>query len=89
MFAAVGDPEEYPSTQPIMYLADRFSLLEQVFFFFSIRKFYVYNIHLEKNRSFNFLTWWQHLSPGPGNQPTAGARHSSSSPSFRTLIDLL
>jgi endonuclease/exonuclease/phosphatase family metal-dependent hydrolase len=34
-FAAVGDPREYPSTQPIMYRAARFEALEQGFFFFS------------------------------------------------------
>jgi hypothetical protein len=34
-FAAVGDPTVYPSTQPIMYLANRLELLEQGFFFFS------------------------------------------------------
>lgn len=34
-FAAVGDPRNYPWTQPIMYRADRFEPLEQGFFFFS------------------------------------------------------
>lgn len=34
-FAAVGDPREYPSTQPVMYRKSRFQLLEQGFFFFS------------------------------------------------------
>jgi endonuclease/exonuclease/phosphatase family metal-dependent hydrolase len=34
-FGSVGDPAEYPSTQPIMYRADRFELLNQGFFFFS------------------------------------------------------
>ncbi|MFP4549981.1 MAG: endonuclease/exonuclease/phosphatase family protein [Spirochaetales bacterium] len=33
--AAVGDPERYPSTQPILYRADRFVAVEQGFFFFS------------------------------------------------------
>jgi endonuclease/exonuclease/phosphatase family metal-dependent hydrolase len=34
-FAAVGDPREYPSTQPVMYRSDRFEALDQGFFFFS------------------------------------------------------
>lgn len=34
-FAAVGDPQEYPSTQPVMYRRDRFEALDQGFFFFS------------------------------------------------------
>jgi len=34
-FAAVGDPRDYPSTQPIMYRRGRFDQLEQGFFFFS------------------------------------------------------
>ncbi|MBT3273650.1 MAG: endonuclease [Spirochaetales bacterium] len=34
-FAAVGDPDTYPSTQPIMYRPDIFEALEQGFFFFS------------------------------------------------------
>jgi endonuclease/exonuclease/phosphatase family metal-dependent hydrolase len=33
--AAVGDPERYPSTQPIVYRADRFRAVDQGFFFFS------------------------------------------------------
>ncbi|MFO7781147.1 MAG: endonuclease, partial [Spirochaetia bacterium] len=34
-FAAVGDPREYPSTQPVMYRRERFEALDQGFFFFS------------------------------------------------------
>jgi endonuclease/exonuclease/phosphatase family metal-dependent hydrolase len=34
-FAAVGNPREYPSTQPVMYRRDRFDALDQGFFFFS------------------------------------------------------
>ncbi|MFW5684295.1 MAG: endonuclease/exonuclease/phosphatase family protein [Spirochaetota bacterium] len=33
--AAVGDPETYPSTQPVLYRASRFEALDQGFFFFS------------------------------------------------------
>ena len=32
---AVGDPSEFPITQPILYRSDRFELREQGFFFFS------------------------------------------------------
>ena len=32
---AVGDPEFYPITQPILYRANRFNLMDQGFFFFS------------------------------------------------------
>lgn len=34
-FAAVGDPREYPFTQPVLYRRSRFEPLEQGFFFFS------------------------------------------------------
>ena len=34
-FAAVGKPEQYPSTQPVMYRRERFEVLAQGFFFFS------------------------------------------------------
>ena len=33
--AATGDPAEFPSTQPILYRADRLTLLDQGWFFFS------------------------------------------------------
>lgn len=33
--AAVGDPQEFPSTQPILYRSDRLELLDQGWFFFS------------------------------------------------------
>lgn len=33
--AAVGDPREYPSTQPVIYRRERFEALDQGFFFFS------------------------------------------------------
>jgi endonuclease/exonuclease/phosphatase family metal-dependent hydrolase len=33
--AAVGNPEDFPSTQPILYKTERLSLLEQGWFFFS------------------------------------------------------
>jgi endonuclease/exonuclease/phosphatase family metal-dependent hydrolase len=34
-FGAVGNPEEYPWTQPVMYRSARFEQLDQGFFFFS------------------------------------------------------
>jgi len=34
-FAAVGDPYRYPWTQPIAFRSERFTLIEQGFFFFS------------------------------------------------------
>lgn len=34
-FGALGDPREYPSTQPVMYRKTRFEAQEQGFFFFS------------------------------------------------------
>ncbi|MCG8479182.1 MAG: endonuclease/exonuclease/phosphatase family protein [Spirochaetales bacterium] len=42
-FGAVGDPAQYPSTQPIMYRRDRFDLLEQGFFFFSATPDVIYS----------------------------------------------
>ena len=33
--AAVGDPAEYPWTQPVLYRSSRFDLIDQGFFFFS------------------------------------------------------
>lgn len=33
--AAVGDPEYFPSTQPILYRVERFSVLDQGWYFFS------------------------------------------------------
>jgi len=33
--AAIGEPSEYPITQPILFRKDRFDLLDQGFFFFS------------------------------------------------------
>ena len=34
--ASVGDPNSYPSTQPILYRKSRFKALDQGFFFFSL-----------------------------------------------------
>ena len=56
--AAVGDPSEFPSTQPILYRADRLTLLEQGWFFFSDTPDVIYS------RTFNgswpaFTSWAQ------------------------------
>ncbi len=42
-FGAVGEPAEYPSTQPVMYRRDRFDLLDQGFFFFSATPDMIYS----------------------------------------------
>lgn len=56
--AAVGDPAEFPSTQPILYLTDRLRLLDQGWFFFSPTPDVIYS------RTFNgsypaFTSWAQ------------------------------
>ncbi len=53
---AVGDPEVFPSTQPILYRADRLTLLDQGWFFFSDTPDVIYS------RTFNgsfpaFASW--------------------------------
>jgi endonuclease/exonuclease/phosphatase family metal-dependent hydrolase len=54
--AAVGDPAEFPSTQPILYRTDRLSLVDQGWFFFSDTPDVIYS------RTFNgsypaFASW--------------------------------
>ncbi|OAN73586.1 endonuclease [Jannaschia sp. EhC01] len=54
--AAVGDPQEFPSTQPILYRSDRLELLDQGWFFFSDTPDQIYS------RTFNgsfpaFASW--------------------------------
>ena len=54
--AAVGDPAEFPSTQPILYRADRLDVLDQGWFFFSDTPDVIYS------RTFNgsypaFASW--------------------------------
>lgn len=54
--AAVGDPEEFPSTQPILYRRERLTLLDQGWFFFSDTPDVIYS------RTFNgswpaFASW--------------------------------
>jgi endonuclease/exonuclease/phosphatase family metal-dependent hydrolase len=54
--AAVGDPAEFPSTQPILYRKDRLAVLDQGWFFFSDTPDFIYS------RTFNgswpaFTSW--------------------------------
>lgn len=54
--AAVGDPAEFPSTQPILYRPDRLSMMDQGWFFFSDTPDVIYS------RTFNgsypaFASW--------------------------------
>ena len=54
--AAVGDPQEFPSTQPILYRRDRLEVLDQGWFFFSETPDVIYS------RTFNgsfpaFASW--------------------------------
>jgi len=56
--AAVGDPQEFPSTQPILYRTDRLQQLDQGWFFFSDTPDVIYS------RTFNgsfpaFASWAQ------------------------------
>ncbi|MEM9788098.1 MAG: endonuclease [Pseudomonadota bacterium] len=56
--AAVGDPSEFPSTQPILYRTDRLEMLDQGWFFFSDTPDVIYS------RTFNgsfpaFASWAQ------------------------------
>lgn len=58
MAAAVGDPATFPSTQPILYRADRLQLIDQGWFFFSDTPDVIYS------RTFNgsypaFASWAQ------------------------------
>lgn len=63
--AAVGDPAVFPSTQPILYRADRLTLRDQGWFFFSDRPEVIYS------RTFNgsypaFASWAEfHGADGP------------------------
>ena len=54
--AAVGDPGEFPSTQPILYRNDRLTLLDQGWFFFSETPDVIYSRTF--NGSFPAYTTW-------------------------------
>ncbi len=54
--AAVGDPAEFPSTQPILYRSGRLTLLDQGWFFFSDQPDVIYSRTF--NGSFPAFTSW-------------------------------
>ncbi len=54
--AAVGDPDVFPSTQPILYRKDRLTLLDQGWFFFSDTPDVIYSRTF--NGSFPAFTSW-------------------------------
>jgi endonuclease/exonuclease/phosphatase family metal-dependent hydrolase len=54
--AAVGDPDVFPSTQPILYRTDRLSLLDQGWFFFSDTPDVIYSRTF--NGSYPAFTSW-------------------------------
>ncbi len=54
--AATGDPDAFPSTQPILYRSDRLELLEQGWFFFSDTPDVIYSRTF--NGSFPAFTSW-------------------------------
>ena len=54
--AAVGDPDSFPSTQPILYRSDRLELLDQGWFFFSDTPDVIYSRTF--NGSFPAFTSW-------------------------------
>lgn len=56
--ASVGDPEIYPSTQPILYKTDKFKLIDQGFFFFSERPDEIYSRPWDQSFS-AFASWSQ------------------------------
>lgn len=64
-FGAVGDPREYPSTQPVMYRKSRFQLLEQGFFFFSSTPDVIYSDPWD-GRFPAFCSWVRFRENGSG-----------------------
>lgn len=63
--AAVGDPREFPSTQPIFYRADRFRLLDQGWFFFSRTPDVIYSRTF--NGSYPAFASWAKFAPTNGS----------------------
>ena len=63
--AAVGDPREFPSTQPIFYRADRFRLLDQGWFFFSRTPDVIYSRTF--NGSYPAFASWAKFEPRDGS----------------------
>ncbi len=63
--AAVGNPEKYPSTQPILYRKLKFKVEEQGFFFFSENPDQIYS--RQWNGSYPYFCSWvrfKHLKSG-------------------------
>lgn len=63
--AAVGNPEHYPSTQPILYRKSEFEVKEQGFFFFSEKPDQIYS--RQWNGSYPYFCSWvlfKHLTSG-------------------------
>ena len=58
--AAVGDPEIYPSTQPIFYRPDKFEALEQGFFYFSDTPDQIYSRPWDQSFA-QFASWVRFL----------------------------
>lgn len=54
--AAVGDPRDYPSTQPIIYRADRFTPLDQGYFFYSAAPDVMYSRQWDGGHAY-FSSW--------------------------------
>ena len=65
--AAVGDWQEFPSTQPILYRTDRLSLLGQGWFFFSDTPDVIYSRTFDG--SFPAFASWAEFVPIDGGQP--------------------
>ncbi len=55
-FAATGNPEEFPNTQPIIYRKDRLRVIDEGFFFFSERPDVLYS-EPWRGRWPSFATW--------------------------------
>lgn len=62
--AAVGDPSEFPSTQPILYRPDRLTLVDQGWFFFSDTPDVIYSRTF--NGSWPAFASWAEFRAGDG-----------------------
>ncbi|MFC3888119.1 endonuclease/exonuclease/phosphatase family protein [Salinispirillum marinum] len=58
--AAVGDPRTYPATQPIIYRAERFTPLEQGYFFYSATPDVIYSRQWNGGHAY-FSSWVKFL----------------------------
>ena len=65
--AAIGNPASFPTTQPILYRADKFSVVEQGFFFFSETPDRIYSAQWDDG--YPYFCSWAHLREnGSGEQ---------------------